>query len=33
VEWNPKTVQRQRGTPLDAMLDTGVATGGAYMAR
>jgi phage N-6-adenine-methyltransferase len=33
VEWNPKTVKRSRGTPLDAVLDTGVATGGAYTAR
>jgi phage N-6-adenine-methyltransferase len=33
VEWNPKTVQRRRGTPLDAMLDTGVAMAGTYIAK
>jgi phage N-6-adenine-methyltransferase len=33
VEWNPKTVKRQRGASLDAVLDTGVAMGGAYMVR
>jgi phage N-6-adenine-methyltransferase len=31
VEWNPKTVKRRQGVPLDAVLDTGVAMGGAYV--
>jgi hypothetical protein len=33
VEWNPKTVKRRRGAPLDAILDTGVAIGRAYIPR
>jgi phage N-6-adenine-methyltransferase len=33
VEWNPKTVKRQRRAPLDAALDTGVAMGGSYIAK
>ena len=33
VEWNAKTVKRRQGAPLEAVLDTGIAIGGAYMAR
>jgi DNA N-6-adenine-methyltransferase (Dam) len=32
VEWNPKTVKRARGAPLDAILDTGIARSGLYVA-
>jgi hypothetical protein len=32
VEWNPQTVKRRRGQPLDAVLDTGVCIGGIYKA-
>jgi hypothetical protein len=28
VEWNPQTVKRRWGQPLDAVLDTGVCIGG-----
>jgi phage N-6-adenine-methyltransferase len=32
VEWNAKTVKRRRGAPLDAILDTGIAKSGTYIA-
>ena len=30
VEWNPQTVKRRRGKPLDVVLDTGLCIGGVY---
>jgi hypothetical protein len=30
VEWNPETVKRQSGAPLDAVLDSGIAVSGSY---
>ncbi len=30
VEWNPQTVKRRRGKPLDVVLDTGMCIGGVY---
>ena len=30
VEWNPQTVKRRQGEPLDVVLDTGVCIGGIY---
>ncbi len=32
VEWNPQTVKRRRGKPLDVVLDTGLCIGGVYKA-
>ena len=30
VEWNPQTVKRRQGGPLDVALDTGLCVGGMY---
>ena len=32
VEWNPQTVKRRPGKPLDVVLDTGLCIGGIYKA-
>ena len=32
VEWNPQTVKRRRGKPLDVVLDIGMCIGGVYKA-
>jgi hypothetical protein len=32
VEWNPQTVKRRQGAPLDVVLDIGMCLGGVYNA-